>query len=130
MMKRNCVVKNQSVSPSLSELLASVYEQIEIHDFEKPRVESAKEISLIIAEIYASADIGYLKINGEMLPAKFVKDVFYRITFEHVNCVIDNFKNQRKTIQNVKGYLRTALYNSVFEIDGRITNDLKSAGVI
>ena len=56
--------------------------------------------------------------------AFLVQEVFGLLRNEHARIVFDNFQNVSHHIFNKKAYLRTALYNVVFEIESNSINDM------
>ena len=115
---------------SLRETLAEVYSQIDVQYFNGLDEGLVKEIALIIAEIYKLPPTWEVQIDGQKLPAEMVADVYRELTCSHVECVIRGFRGASYKITYKKSYLRTALYNEVFQNDARITNDLRAGGVI
>ena len=111
---------------SLRETLAEVYSQIEIEGYNNP--EFAREIALIITEIYRLPPMWEVQIDGQKMPASLVADVYRELTWEHVTAVIAGFKNAEYEIKYRKSYLRTALYNEVFENYSRTVNQLVKSG--
>ncbi len=115
-------------SKPFSELLADIEEQIEIECFEKCDRRQAEEIALIIAEVMKLPDDCAVRIAGNDLPAEMVASIFTRIENDHVIEVMRHYQEATYEIKNTKTYLRTALYNSVFEIESRIDNEIRSMG--
>lgn len=100
--------------------------QIEIECFgarDKPR---AKEICLIMAEIALLPEWVDVQIAGEKLPAELVKEVYTHLTHEHVENVLRSFERANYTIVAKKTWIRTALYNSVFEFEHQIENTCRA----
>ncbi len=65
---------------------------------------------------------GEMKIDGEMKPVALVQEIFAQLTFDHVEMVAENFGRVRGRIMSTKAYMRTALYNSMFELEAHYTN--------
>lgn len=82
----------------------------------------AMEIIANVAEMYMLADSLPVRINGERLDAWTVKQIFSRVTEDHVRHVIDSFCQIPYEIHAKKSYIRTALYNSVFELEASTAN--------
>jgi len=52
-----------------------------------------------------------------------VQEIYLKINNEHVRLVVSNFNNYvTQHIFNKKAYMRTALYNVVFEIEAHYVN--------
>ena len=81
-----------------------------------------RELCYIIAEVYIIDPDSKIKISDEILDAYLVQEIFRELTLEHLRLVKDNFEDQIELIKNKRAYLRTALYNSVFEIEAHYTN--------
>ncbi len=109
-------------SPSILQVREAVAEQIEADCFYSDEIQLINEIALIIAEVYCLPSDLLVKINGNDLTAEMVADIYRLITHEHVERVVGNLKKVPYQIKNKKTYLRTALYNSVFELEADTAN--------
>ena len=113
---------------SILKMLEQVMIQVEYHcfiDLRFNRIDPLyKELCLIIAEILVLDQESVIKINGSNISARLVKEVYSQIQSDHVSLVFNNFKNVSQRVFNKRGYLRTALYNSVFEIESQAVNDM------
>ena len=121
-------VSSRQVSSRLSfrEAVEKVRDQIDVRSFHVTERDLAKEILNNIAEVYLLRDETQIRIAGEMLEAYVVKEVFEQLGAEHVQLVIENFKKVSHIVNYKRGYIRTALYNSVFEIEAHYLNQVKS----
>ena len=81
-----------------------------------------RELCYIIAEVYIIDPDSKIKIADEILDAYLVQEIFRELTLQHLELVESNFGDQTELIKNKRAYLRTALYNSVFEIEAHYTN--------
>ena len=88
-----------------------------------------KELCLVIAEVLVLCHDSTLKVNGALISAHIVQDVFFRIRNDHIRLVFNNFRCVTQRIVNKKAYLRTALYNSIFEIESHFVNAFVCDGV-
>ncbi len=119
----------QSVKSSFSDLVRASAEQIDISEFEINRpflVAQARELCAIIAEVYAMHPDTEIYVSGEKLYAGLVAEVLRCVSFEHAELVLDNYNKVQYPIRNKRVYLRTALYNSVFELTSSIANEVNS----
>lgn len=119
-----CQVSSCQVSSRLSfkDAIAKAKNQIDINSFRVSDRGMANEIISMIAEIYMLNDSIPIKIAGDMLDAYTVKQVFEEIREDHVQLVIDNYAKITYIVNYKKSYIRTALYNAVFEIESHYTN--------
>lgn len=108
--------------PSFRDAIRHAETQIEIECFDEHEMEQAREICAIIAEVWLMRDDIPIRIAGEQLDSTLVKQVFQEITAAHVRLVIGNFNGVTGLIRNKRAYLRTALYNSVFELEAHYRN--------
>lgn len=115
-------VPSRPSCPSFREAIEYAEGQIEIQCFDKHEVAQAREICAIIAEVMLMRPDVPIKIAGELLDSTLVKQVFKEISAEHVRLVIRNFNGVTGLIRNKRAYLRTALYNSVFELEAHYRN--------
>jgi hypothetical protein len=113
-------------SKSVLKMLEQVMLQVEYHrfvDLHHKRIDPLfKELCLIIAEVLILDKDSVIKINGSHICAHLVQEMYTQIRYNHVCLVFNNFKNVSKRIFNKKAYLRTALYNSVFEFQSNYAN--------
>ena len=124
-------LKNQSHGQSpvgLMEVLKLIKAQIELDTFSPTDKDFAKEIALIIAEVMRLPETALIRIDGNGLPAGMVQEVLAMVEREHVEGVILAYRRAKYEIRHKKTYLRTALYNSVFEMESRIENEFASEG--
>lgn len=115
-----------TVTQSFENLLDGVKRQIDISCFRPNKIAQAEEIALIIAEVMRLPPDTPVRIAGEIFPAEMVAAIYKRITHGHVEQVMINFGKAAYEIRHIKTYLRTALYNAVFECEARVSNDVAS----
>lgn len=124
-------MKNQSPGHrpvGLMEVLELIKARIELDTFSPYDKSFAREIALIIAEVMRLPETAEIRIEGNRLPARMVQEVLAMVEREHVETVMDAYRRAKYEIRHKKTYLRTALYNSVFETESRIENEFASEG--
>ena len=109
---------------SFTQYFRAVESRIEIDAFGEDFAQ-AREIAMIIAEVLRLPETASVRIDGNNLPADMVADVYAYIEHEHVAEVIRRYREAKYEIKHTKTYLRTALYNSVFELNARIDNEVR-----
>lgn len=112
----------QSVCQSFSSVLKNIREQIELESFSKSTQPQANEIALIMAEVMIMSEHAKIRIESEDKSAEMAQTIFRSITHEHVQLVLEKFSKITYPVFNKKAYLRTALYNSVFELESHYSN--------
>jgi hypothetical protein len=121
--------------PSIFTELERVKEQVEFSCFarfvETPSGKRLTEIEgiynelcMIIAEVNILNPDKEIRIGGVDQPCYIVQEVYAKIHNTHVEFVVKNFKNVTSQVFNKKAYLRTALYNSVFEVESDAVNNI------
>jgi len=111
--------------PSFREAISRAEEQAEYPDsYTREEEPMAHELCKIIAEVYMMDRSKPIRISGEWLDGHVVAEVFGEITHEHIMCVMQEYECRTDEIRNVKAYLRTMLYNSVFTVNSHLTNRL------
>ena len=110
----------------LYEIFAEVQKQIDYDSFLPEDRPLAREIALIIAEIYRLPENADVRIGGITLSAGMVAEAYEQLGYSNVDIVIASFKKITYPVRNIKTYLRTALYNSVFELEARLENSVRS----
>ena len=114
-------------SQSIFKMLEQVMQQVEYNCFVDLRLNRIdplyEEICLIIAEVLVLDKDSTIKINGSHICTRLVQEIYLKINNEHVRLVVSNFNNYvTQHIFNKKAYMRTALYNVVFEIEAHYVN--------
>ena len=107
---------------TFQEIVEMVKVQIEIDVFSETDKSMAEEICLIIAEIYKLPDNIEIQINKTKMTVDMVREIYFRLTYEHIMQVIENLKKVTYEIKSMKSYLRTALYKVVFEMESVTLN--------
>ena len=119
-------VNSQCQVKSLAEVLQDVRELVEIECFDGRDRKFAEELCLIIAEIHRLPLGTSVRIGGDDLPIDLVRDVYSGLRNEHVAAVIEKYSRSRYPIKYKKTYIRTALYNQMFEQESGEVNDFNS----
>ena len=112
---------------SIHESLQQVMRQVEYHCFADLRFNRIdpfyKELCLVIAEVLVLDPTSCVKINGSNMRTHLVQEVYSQLHNDHVRLVFENFHNVSNHVyNNKKAYLRTALYNAVFELESNYIN--------
>lgn len=102
---------------SFKDKIKATADRLEFYAFRENDKALAYELCAIIAEVNIMRPGFSVKIGGEVLEAGLVQEVFSCLTHDHLESVIDAFDSCKYEIRNKKAYLRTALYNSVFELE-------------
>ena len=80
----------------------------------------------VLVDFYITQN-NVIKINNEMKPKEVIKAVYHKLTYWHIEHVINKFKEQSNKIIFVKSYLRTILYNAVIEKEPILINQVNSS---
>jgi hypothetical protein len=118
-----------SVRPSISLVLEleRVMQQVEYNCFADLRTGYIdplfKELCLIICEVVVLNPDELVKVNGTQTPGHLVQEVYSRLRNEHIRLVFANYHGLTCRVYNKRAYLRTALYNAVFEIESHFINN-------
>lgn len=100
----------------MKDMVQQAREQIDIDIFPEYDRDAAEQIARIIAEVYALPENASIRIDGVNLFAGLVAGVYDNLEYEHVSRVIENLREaQSANVKFLKSYIRTALYNAVFE---------------
>ena len=120
-----------SAGTSIFDSLDRVKEQVDYEFFAKPiagRLIIDKlfdDLCLIIAEVFVTDSASYIKINGNNVETRLVQEVFSKLRHEHLISVFDNFNKISYPVHSKKNYLRTSLYNALFELAADVTNQFR-----
>lgn len=113
---------------SFSEALRGVKERMYLDAFPREDRPQALELCFIIAEAERLPDGTPMQIGGDKLPSELVREVYGLLQHEHLEMVIENFKKEQRELRYKKSYLRTALYNAVFELESHYINQVNADG--
>lgn len=113
---------------SFAEALRGVKARACLYAFRKEDRQQALELCYIIAEAERLPDGTPMQIGGDKLPAELVREVYGLLQHEHLEMVIENFKKEQRELRYKKSYLRTALYNAVFELESHYINQVNVDG--
>lgn len=83
---------------------------------------SLDEIELNILEMYFNE---YTMVKGEKKPQGIVRSALMKLTYWHIEELLNKYKNLTTKITAPKGYMQTMIYNIAFESDLAITNQVK-----
>ena len=120
--------ENPSVRPSFDEVLEQVKEQIAIDCVPFEQILQAEELAAIIAEVLRLRPEDKQRVDGVMHPAADVQAVYKKLENEHIMHVIETYNEIPYPIRSLKMYLRTALYNAVFELNNAGANLYAATG--
>ena len=103
----------------LMEHIRQAREQVELESFGYRDRKFARDLCVIIAEVYLLAETaeGNIRIEGAPIPYGLVRDIYRFLRGEHLEHVMARYRTVQYEVRNVKAYLRTALYNAVFELE-------------
>ena len=130
-MKKDLTHKNQSHGqsqvgyPTFAEIRRHVEERIELDCFPPEYLRQAREFALIISEVYMLPETAEIQIAGQKMPVLLVLSIYDMLEHEDVLAVMDSLEKATYEIKHKKTYIRTALYNSVFERETRSLNELR-----
>ena len=107
--------------------LKRVREQINfqylVRDYELDEMKQINEFCSIIADVLALPPKALIVIDGEQRYAATVQEVYKQLDERHIGVVLENYNNIAYKIKNPKTYIRTALYNSYFELENKSANE-------
>lgn len=70
-----------------------------------------------MAEVYMMSPTARIKVAGEEMEAGMVAEVFREVTQEMAETLAEELRESIAEVKCVKAYLRSALYNKVFEFE-------------
>ncbi len=103
-----------------------VMEQIAISEFGFWDTNQAKEIALLITDVYNMQDEAEIRVSGIQRTAKEVKERFRLLDHYHVLYVINAIKGNTTDIRNKRSYLITALYNAPTTLETHYQNEINT----
>ena len=116
--------------PTFREAMSMAGKQIEIDGFcswgtdggwvQGPDYQLARTLCMVMAEIYMAAPRYVFYVGGIAMEAAQIREVYGELTFRHIEAVILKIRQSKgKTVKYQRPYLRTMLYNVVFEYEAQ-----------
>ncbi len=88
----------------------------------------ARTLCMVMAEVYMAAPQYAMYVGGIAMEAEQVQEVYSNLTPEHIECVMKKIKQSRgKAVKYQRPYLRTMLYNVVFEYEAQTQAGMDAA---
>ncbi len=113
----------KSFSQNLFDTRDRVNKEYFIRNFSREDIRQVEEFCKIIADVLCLPENTFINIDSECLYTSVVQEVFSQLDERHIEFVLENFKKIGYQVKKSKSYIRTALYNSFFEIESRTSND-------
>ncbi len=104
---------------SFREAMSAAEEQVMLNEYFEPDDRPhAREVCRVMAEVYMMNPAATVKVCEEEREAGMVAEVFRELTPEDVQGVVDKIHaGALQNVRNPRAYMRTMLYNEVFEAD-------------
>jgi hypothetical protein len=105
--------------PTFREAITIAEEQIGLAEYPRERElwRILHDLCRTMAEVYMMAPTARIKVAGEELEAGMVAEVFCEVTPEMAETLAEELKGSIADVRCLKAYLRSALYNKVFEFE-------------
>ncbi len=123
--------------PTFREAMSQAAKQINLDGFlqrgddgwvQGPDYQMARTLCMVMAEIYMAAPRYVFYVGGIAMTAEQAQAVYAELTSEHVETVIRKIRQSKgKTVKYQRPYLRTMLYNMVFEYEAQTQAGMDSA---
>lgn len=124
---KNSVSENLSVCLSFDEAYERTRVQIDMECFPFEMLVQATEVAGIIAQVYTLPANGVIKVAGYLRKVEDVQAVFRKLTNEHVVYVIEEFNEIPYRVRYKTAYIRSSLFNAVFELTSAENNRYAAA---
>lgn len=120
--------------PSFREAISRAEEQVGYRDMLKAAkgvralmdMQLIHECLAIMAEVYMMSDEREIRISGEWLEVRLVKEMYGAVTYEHLYDVVEAYESLTESVRNKKAYLRAMIYNSVFSLEASTINQINT----
>lgn len=126
---RSASVNTQRRRPTFREAMSRVAKQVSLDGFTQIAGKSvvmgadyqlAKTLCMVMAEVYMAEPSYVVYCCGVQMPAEQVQAVYSELTGDHIECLIRKIQRSRgKAVKYQRPYLRTMLYNAVFELEAQ-----------
>ena len=84
----------------------------------------------VILDVILTESPDTVKIGQELKSRDIVKSIYLSLNEEHIQHVVDKYKEQHHQINNKSAYLRTMLYNAFQELEPHFANKVRSDGIV
>lgn len=104
---------------TFKEAITKAEDQIGFHEYSRQHscYGILHDMCRAMAEVYMMSPTTKIKVNGEELEAGMVADVLEQVTTEMAEIRAEELRKTIADVTNIKAYLRSALYNKVFEFE-------------
>lgn len=126
---RSASVNTKSRRPTFREAMSRAAKQVSLDGFTQIAGKSvvmgadyqlAKTLCMVMAEVYMAEPSYVVYCCGVQMPAEQVQAVYSELTGDHIEYLIRKIKQSRgKAVKYQRPYLRTMLYNAVFELEAQ-----------
>ena len=116
-------VKSRGFISNLQRVREQINFQYLVREYQLDEMRQINEFCSIIADVLTLPPHALIKIDGEERYAEGVQEVYELLDERHIETVLENFNNIAYKIKNPKTYIRTALYNSYFELENKSANE-------
>ena len=123
----NSVAENLPACLSFDEAYERTRAQIDMECFPVEMLVQATEVAGIIAQVYTLPANSVIKVAGCLRKVGDVQAVFQKLTNEHVIYVIEEFNEIPYRVRYKTAYIRSALFNAVFELTSAENNRYAAA---
>lgn len=114
----------RSVGRSFGDAYRIAREQIDERNFPILDRDLVIAVQKVMAEIYMLAPSAVITIDDEKQTAGQCAEIYRQLTREHIIWVIGKYRQVADEIRSVRRYLRTMLYNVVFEYEAAEVNQV------
>lgn len=108
-------------------VLEDVKIQVEADAFESEDAEMVETLCRNMATVFQLPKGQLITIGGEKKSAEQVQAIYSLIKHENIEHIITSFQEIKYKVKHITTYLRTALYNSVFESSAFWENRVNTA---
>ena len=112
---------------SFREAITLAEEQVDYRgmDYEDKYRPLVHDMCRAMAEVYMAPEGMEMKVNGEPMTAGMIAEVYRELTDEHVLNLASRLYGGWNCVGHPKAYLRSALYNVVFEFESVILREMR-----
>lgn len=103
------------------------YAALTLQNYDRELIDGLVQVML---DVILTESPNTVKIGKETKSREIVKSVYLKLTYSHIEHVIEQYKAQHHKITHKTAYLRTMLYTVYQEIDAHYTNQVRADGVV
>lgn len=121
--KSQVKVKSGGFISNLQRVREQIHFKHLVREHELDEMRQINEFCSIIAEVLTLSPQVLTTIGEEKKKVEIVQEIYELLDERHIETVLEKYNQAKYRITSPKQYIRTALYNSYFELENKSANE-------